>query len=114
MSRVPNCESTTHTYPPNYEGYYASIVYCYFAALGVDVTAEACTNHGQIDMVVRFGGRVYVIKFKVIEPTEAGNALQQINDKSYAECFADEETWLIGTEFNSAERNIVNFECERV
>ncbi|MEA3545904.1 MAG: AAA family ATPase [Thermodesulfobacteriota bacterium] len=96
-----------------YEGYYASIVYCYFAALGVDVTTEESTNHGQIDMVVRFEDRVYVIEFKVIELTGTGNALQQIKDKGYAERFATEETWLIGVEFNSTERNIVNFEWER-
>ncbi len=33
-----------------YEGYYCSIVYCYFAALGLDVRAEESTNHGQIDI----------------------------------------------------------------
>ena len=33
----------------SYEGYYASIVYCYFAALGLDVRVEDATNHGRID-----------------------------------------------------------------
>ena len=34
----------------NYEGYYASIFYSYFAALGLNVMVEDSTNHGRIDM----------------------------------------------------------------
>ena len=30
----------------NYEGYYASVFYSYFAALGLDVTVEDSTSHG--------------------------------------------------------------------
>ena len=96
-----------------YEGYYASIVYCYFAALGLDVTCEESTSHGQIDMVVRFEQRVYIIEFKVIELTDSGRALQQIKEKGYAEGYPGAETYLIGIEFNSSERNIVNFEWEK-
>ena len=34
----------------NYEGYYASVFYSYFAALGLDVTVEDSTSHGRLDM----------------------------------------------------------------
>ncbi|CAG0910108.1 unnamed protein product, partial [Cyprideis torosa] len=37
-----------------YEGFYASVFYSYFAALGLDVTVEDCTNHGRLDMALKF------------------------------------------------------------
>jgi hypothetical protein len=40
----------------NYEGFYASIFYCYFTALGLDVCVEEATNHGRLDMAVIFEG----------------------------------------------------------
>ena len=96
-----------------YEGYYASIVYCYFASTGLDVRPETPTNKGQIDLVLHFQDRVYVIEFKVVEQAGTGKALQQIRDKGYAEQFAGRETYLIGIEFSSEERNIVGFKWER-
>jgi hypothetical protein len=95
-----------------YEGYYAAIVYCYFVALGLDVTVEETTNHGRIDMVVRFEDRVYVIEFKVVELTEAGGALEAIKARGYAEKFAGQAGWLVGIEFSKTDRNIARFEVE--
>ena len=51
----------------DYEGYYASVFYSYFAALGLDITVEDSTSHGRLDMAVRFGGNVYLFEFKVVE-----------------------------------------------
>lgn len=96
-----------------YEGYYASIVYCYFTALGLDVHPEEPTNKGKIDLVVHFTGRVYVIEFKVVELTPAVRALEHIKARGYGEKFAGREVYLIGVEFSSEERNIVSFEWER-
>ncbi|MBS3780783.1 MAG: PD-(D/E)XK nuclease domain-containing protein, partial [Desulfovermiculus sp.] len=95
-----------------YEGYYASVVYCYFAALGLDVHPEEPTNKGCIDLVIRFQSRVYVIEFKVVELTDSGKALEQIKAKGYAQKFAGQEVYLIGVEFSSADRNVVGFEWE--
>lgn len=95
-----------------YEGYYAAIVYCYFVALGLDVAAEETTNHGRIDMTVRFEGRVYVLEFKVVELTEPGGALDAIKAKGYAEKFAGQPGWLVGIEFSKKDRNITRFEFE--
>ncbi len=97
-----------------YEAYYASIVYCYFAALGLDVQAEESTNKGRLDLCIRFQGRVYIIEFKVVELTGEGATLEQIKSRGYAEKFAGREVYLIGVEFSSAERNVVGFEWERV
>lgn len=95
-----------------YEGYYASIVYCYFAALGLDVQPEESVSKGRIDLVVRFRHRVYVIEFKVVEQADAGKALEQIKAQGYADKFASQETYLIGVEFSSQERNVVGFAWE--
>ena len=40
-----------------YEGYYASVFYSHFAALGLDITLEDASSHGRLDMAVRFNGQ---------------------------------------------------------
>ena len=96
-----------------YEGYYASIVYCYFAALGLDVRPEETTNVGRIDLTIRFEGRVYILEFKVVELDEEGRALELIKSRGYADKFQDQETYLIGVEFSKDQRNITRFEWEK-
>ena len=99
----------------NYEGYYASIFYCYFTAIGLDVRTEDVTNNGQVDMTVFYAGKVYVIEFKVIELTQTGSALAQIKEKKYYEKYIlpnQKEIYLIGVEFSRDTRNITNFEYE--
>jgi len=98
----------------NYEGYYASIVYCYFAALGLDVRVEDATNHGRIDMVVKLGAHIYIIEFKVVELLAEGRALQQIKDKGYADKYRTQGAiiHMIGIEFSSEKRNLLRFEVE--
>ncbi len=97
-----------------YEGYYASIVYAYFTASGLDVTVEDATSHGRIDMTIQFGDRLYVIEFKVVELDQEGKALEQIKSKRYWEKFESKanEIYIIGVEFSKESRNIVNFEWE--
>ena len=97
-----------------YEGYYCSIVYCYFTALGLEVHAEESTNHGQLDMAVLFNNCVYIIEFKVNELTNPGKALSQIKEKKYHEKYADQETYLIGIEFSKKDKNITRFEWEKL
>lgn len=99
----------------NYEGYYCSIVYCYFVALGLDVIAEDATSKGRIDLTVKTGKRIFIIEFKVVEMAGDGSAMQQIMDKGYAQKYQGQgEIWLIGVSFNSAERNIVAFETRKI
>jgi hypothetical protein len=97
-----------------FEGYYASIFYSYFAALGLDIRLEDTTNKGRIDMAVLFEGQVYLFEFKVVELTPEGRALQQIKDKGYADKYRarGEPIHLIGVEFSKASRNILGFEVE--
>lgn len=110
----------------NYEAYYASIFYCYFASLGLDVRPEDATNHGQVDMTIFFENKVFVFEFKVIELTEAGSALSQIKEKRYYEKYLGidsgnrnndaikRQIFLIGVEFSREERNITNLEWEEI
>jgi hypothetical protein len=97
-----------------FEGYYVSIFYSYFAALGLDIRLEDPTNQGRIDMTVMFNGHVFLFEFKVVELNPAGKALQQIKDKHYADKYRDrgEPIHLIGVEFSKASKNIVGFEVE--
>ena len=44
----------------NYEGYYGSVFYSYFAALGYEIAVEESSSHGRLDMAVRTGGHVYL------------------------------------------------------
>ncbi|WP_245929729.1 ATP-binding protein [Leucothrix pacifica] len=99
----------------NYEGYYASVFYSYFAALGLDVIVEDCTNLGRIDMTIRFNEQVYIFEFKVVELVPEGNALQQIKEKAYADKYRHlkQMIHLVGVEFSKVDRNIVGFEVEQ-
>ena len=99
-----------------YEGYYASLFYCYFTALGLDVTAEDTTNHGRIDMTVKLNNRVYIFEFKVVDIDRSpGTALEQIRQRNYADKYRSGafEIYLIGVEFDRKQRNIVRFQWEQ-
>ena len=99
-----------------YEGFYASIFYCYFAALGLEVRVEDATNQGRLDMAVLFEGRCYLFEFKVVESEAEGKALLQLKEKRYFEKYQGrcEKIFLIGVEFSKRERNIVFFEVEEI
>ena len=68
----------------NYEGFYASVFYSYFAALGYEIVVEESSSHGRLDMAVRAGGQVYLFEFKVVELAPAGSALAQLRERDYA------------------------------
>ena len=96
-----------------YEGYWASVFYSHFAALGLDIVLEDVTNKGRIDMAVRFEGHTYLFEFKVVELVPEGKALQQLKDRGYADKYRHPgagPVHLIGVEFSKDQRNIVAFE----
>ena len=95
-----------------FEGYYASVFYSYFAALGLDVRVEDSTSHGRLDMAVRAGGQVYLFELKVVELSGAGAALAQLRARRYADKYraAGEPVHLIGVEFSRETRNVTAFE----
>ena len=98
-----------------YEGYYASVFYSYFAALGLDITVEDSSSHGRLDMAVLFNGTVYLFEFKVVEMASAGAALAQLQERRYADKYRalGQPMYLIGVEFSKDERNVAAFDVER-
>ena len=104
-----------HWYPNNdiaeYEGFYASVFYSYFAALGYAIVVEESSSHGRLDMAVRAYGHVYLFEFKVAEMTPPGSALAQLQERDYAAKYRGrgEPIHLVGVEFSRATRNITAF-----
>ena len=96
----------------DYEGFYASVVYSYFAALGYEIAVEESSSHGRLDMAVRAGGHVYLIEFKVVEMAPPGSALAQLQSRDYAAKYRhlDQPIHLIGVEFSRETRNVTAFE----
>ena len=96
----------------NYEGYYASVFYSYFAALGYDIVVEESSSHGRLDMAVRTGGHVYLFEFKVAELSPPGSALAQLQERDYAAKHRGrgEPIHLIGVEFSRETRSVTAFE----
>ena len=99
-----------------FEGYYASVFYAAFAALGLEIVPEDVSNHGKLDMAILFNGQVYLFEFKVVEDTAEGRALPQIKEKGYADKYRSlgRPIHLIGVEFSKKERNVAGFAAERL
>ncbi len=99
----------------DYEGYYASVFYSCFAAVGMEVTVEDSSSRGRLDMAVVFNGHVYLFEFKVVESARAGAsvsptaALAQLRERGYADKYraSDQPIHLIGVEFSRETRNLV-------
>ena len=98
-----------------YEGYYASVFYSYFAGLGLDIRVEDSSSHGRLDMAVLFNGCVYLFEFKVVELASAGAALAQLQERRYADKYRGlgQPIYLIGVEFSKDERNLAAFDVEQ-
>ena len=96
-----------------YEGYYASVFYSYFAALGYEITVEESSAAGRLDMAVRTGGHVYLFEFKVTEQAGAGAALAQLRERGYAAKYRGrgEPIHLIGVELSRKTRTVTAFEA---
>ena len=98
-----------------YEGYYASVFYSYFAGLGLDIAVEDSSSHGRLDMAVLFNGCVYLFEFKVVELASAGAAMAQLQERRYADKYRarGEPIYLIAVEFSKDARNLAAFAVER-
>ena len=106
---------------PNSEGYYASVLYAFFASLNATVIPEDITNRGQADMTVMLGDFIYVMEIKLDKSTDyqlqtPNSALQQIQDKVYAQKYTQQQKQVIevGLIFNQAQRNLVQLDWREV
>lgn len=93
----------------NYEGFYASVLYAYFASLGLDIIAEDVSNKGRIDLTLKAEGRTFLFEFKVTDR----EPLEQIKTMNYYEKYAGER-YLIGIVFDPKARNVSKFEWEKI
>ncbi len=97
----------------NYEGYYATIVYTYLVSLGYECIPEDVTNIGRIDLTIKLPNRIVIVEFKMdIKET----ALKQIKEKKYFEKYTSDkkDIFIVGICFDSKEKNITQFEWEKV
>jgi len=92
-----------------YEGFYASVLYAFFASFGVDIIAEGVSNKGRVDLTLQVGGRTFLFEFKVTD----GEPLEQIKRMKYYEKYGGER-YLIGIVFDPKARNVSRFEVEKL
>jgi hypothetical protein len=75
---------------PETEGYYASVLYAFFASLNAEVIPEDTSNRGQVDLTVKLAGFIYCIEIKVDAatpppaPRRENPALAQIQARGYS------------------------------
>ena len=96
----------------DYEGYYASVFYSYFASVGLDIAVEDSSSHGRLDMAVRFNDNIYLFEFKVVESAPEGAAMAQLKENRYADKYRalNQPIHLIAIAFSRETRNVVRFE----
>ncbi len=114
FASIPH-EWYTNNHIARYEGYYASVFYSYFAALGLDVAVEDSSSHGRLDMAVLFKENVYLFEFKVVEMASGGAAMAQLKERRYADKYRGlgQPIYLVAVEFSKDARNLTVFEVER-
>ena len=98
----------------HYEGYYCSLFYSCFAALGLKVYPEDITNKGRIDLTVIMEKGIFIFEIKM--KSNPKDAIEQIKERKYHEKYLSEnkEIFLIGIEFDEEERNLSKFEVEKI
>ena len=96
------------------ELHYQNVLFIVFKLLGFYTQAEYHTSNGRIDLVIKTDHYIYVMEFK-LEGT-AEEALQQINDKQYAQPFTSDSRQLykIGVNFSNETRNIEKWLVEEI
>ncbi|WP_295449584.1 ATP-binding protein [uncultured Thiodictyon sp.] len=50
---------------PEAEGYYASVLYAFFASLNAEIIPEDISNQGQVDLTIKLADYIYVIEIKL-------------------------------------------------
>jgi len=100
----------------NYEGYYASVFYSYFASLGLAISVEDSSREGRLDMAVLFTGNGYPFGFKEVAGGSAGSAIRQLKEQDYAAKYRGrgEPIYRVGVEFSRQTRTLATFAVECV
>ncbi len=102
-----------------YEAWYASLLYICLRSVGVNLSVEEASHRGRADMVVRLGGQVFVLEFKMAEGEGDGAAaldaaLAQMRERGYAETYRDHggPVHLVGVACGREARNLLDIRAE--
>jgi len=97
---------------PDAEGYYASVLYAFFASLNAEIIPEDITNQGQCDLTIKIGGYIYVMEIKrgksVLDAQNS--ALTQIATRGYSTKYRGvpgKGLFEVGLIFDPEARNLV-------
>jgi hypothetical protein len=113
------------------EGYYASVLYAFFASLNAEIIPEDISNQGQVDLTVKLAGFIYVIEIKLrrgsrsgeetASATETGvasnSALAQIHARRYSDKYLGlpvKGLLELGLVFDARARNLVQADWVRI
>lgn len=90
----------------NLEIYFQNTIYVIFRLIGFYVNVERHTTRGRIDITMQTPDYIYIIELKIDK--SAQEALDQIEEKGYAEAFAGDNRKLfkIGINFDSETKKI--------
>ena len=93
----------------NMEENYQNILYSIFRLLGAEIHNEVHMNQGRIDSVIVNRDHIYIFEFKIDQPAKV--AIAQIKDNGYATPYINsgKPITLIGINFSSEARNIVEW-----
>lgn len=88
------------------ELHYQNVLFIVFKLIGFYTQAEYHTSDGRVDLILQTDKFIYIMEFKLDGSAE--DALQQINEKHYAQPFEQDERKLfkIGVNFSAKTRNI--------
>jgi len=114
LASIPYTQIHGQATPAGNEQYYHTVFYLMVAASGVLVQTEPLSSHRRMDIAVEFKDKVHVIALKCNQPADA--AIQQIHEKRYHEKYlqSGRRIHLVGINFNTTERRIVDWRMEAV
>ena len=101
LATVPYCANT------DYEGHYQQMFYIIFALLtDYNIIVEQHTAKGRIDITLETANTIYVMELKFNK--SAQEALDQINDKHYAQAFSLKNKEIVKVGLNFSVKDEVN------
>ena len=104
-----------------YEAHYAAMLYMLLCGVGAQVQPEESSSQGRSDLVIRHGGQVFVLEFKLA--ADGGGveavldaALSQIRERGYAEKYQTrgEPVHLLGLAFGKEDRTLLGLRAEKL
>ena len=96
------------------EAYFHSIFYLMVSAAGIDSEIEVLTSKSRIDLVIKFKCLLYIIEFKCNQSAKSG--IIQIKERKYYEKYlsSSKEIFLMGINFSTDKKNVVEWEIEKL